>query len=779
MKTSSKKTKIRVFTYFHTHWDREWYKTRIEFNFRLVKVVDDIIKKLESNELPCFYFDGQVSALKDYLKFRPENENKIRNLIKEEKLFIGPFYCSTDSFLVSLQSFLANIELGLEYSKDFGCQKFIGYCADTFGHSKSLPQIFNYYNFNAGMFWRGLGELPQCFNWNELKSIYLKQGYFHDYLNTEISYEKKAELIETQLNKINDGTQKILLMPLGADHLKLADDIKTQIKEINKHLKKYTLELSNPFEYISMVTPTTKFKTELRNNSKNFILPGVYSSRIDLKQKNSYSQWQLFRLAEPLNALCFANKLTNQNFQPHINLAKEELIKNHAHDSIYGCSIDEVHKDMLRRFDIANQTSKCTIQEILNELSSETSNINIINLSDYNYSDLCEIKTEKKLRFGQLIKKEYYVENSLSIDPNKIPVTEDFKNIYTYLINPKTIKPFSISNFEEKEILNDIKITNSILENSKIKLEIKNKKIEITDKTNNKTYKDFINFIDFADVGDSYNFAPIKNDKKIKANVIDSKIKTKGNLRSILEINLKIEIPKKSNNNRRSKQNLIHKLKLYAILDTNCEYIKFHLIWQNKSENHIFKTSFNLEKPITKTISDDMLGETERTFDPNYDIAKLIPAPKGIELTTNTAPMQTFVETQGVAIITKGLNEYEIRKNSLEITLLRATDTISNPKNPARGTPAGPPIKTPDLQCLKENQAEFALCFSKDTEKIKAIQQSYYGCTFAFFANQKPQQLLNIKEEFINANFNNSLNVKAYDKKKGRIIDLIKFPNFP
>ena len=75
--------KKQVFVYFHTHWDREWYKTRVEFNFRLVKVIDDILKKLKTGDLPCFYFDGQVSALDDYLKFRPENKNLIKIFIKE------------------------------------------------------------------------------------------------------------------------------------------------------------------------------------------------------------------------------------------------------------------------------------------------------------------------------------------------------------------------------------------------------------------------------------------------------------------------------------------------------------------------------------------------------------------------------------------------------------------------------------------------------------------------------------------------------------------------
>ena len=751
--------KKKVLVYFHTHWDREWYKTRVEFNFRLVKVFDDVHKKLLSGELPCFYFDGQVSALKDYLKFRPENEKIIKKMIKEKKLFIGPFYCSTDSFLVSIQSLLANLDLGIKYSKEFGEEKFIGYCADTFGHSMSLPAVFNYYNIVGGIFWRGLGNLPQCFDWNELKSVYLRQGYFHDYLNGNFSYDKKAEMIESQLKKIDDNSQEVLLLPLGADHLKVADNVQIQVKEINKLLKNYELVISNPFEYFEKIKPTKKVSGELRDNSRNFILPGVLSSRIDIKRKNAYSQWNLLRLAEPLNAICFDKGLTKNNYQPQIDIAKEELIKNHAHDSIYGCSVDEVHKDMTRRFDIADQTSKCVISEILNELSEKTNSINIINLSDYDYSGLCEIKTDKKLPFGQLLKTDFYVDEDLSLDTNRIPVTEDFKSIYTYLIKADKVKPFSVSKYKYNKADGDLKITDKSIENSKIALKIKNGKFELTDKLKSKVYKNFIEFVDFADVGDSYNFAPIENDKKIKAEIKNSKVLYKGNLRSALNITLKINIPEKSVFSGRSKVTKSHNLNLTVSLDTESDFLRFNLNWENKSKNHILKAAFNFENPVTETISDDMAGIIKRNFEPGYKMN--VPAPKGVELKTNTAPMQTFVCSQDAGVITKGLNEYEVRGNFVEVTLLRSTDVISNPKNPARGTPAGPPIKTPDLLGLGENEIEFALTFSKN---IKACQQAFYGCVFGYFGNQKSQKLADIKGEFIDAKFDEKLSIRIFDK---------------
>ena len=74
--------KKKVFLYLHTHWDREWYREFQEFRLRLIEVVEDVLLKLELGEIPYFYFDGQTSALEDYLEIHPEKEEQIKKLIR-------------------------------------------------------------------------------------------------------------------------------------------------------------------------------------------------------------------------------------------------------------------------------------------------------------------------------------------------------------------------------------------------------------------------------------------------------------------------------------------------------------------------------------------------------------------------------------------------------------------------------------------------------------------------------------------------------------------------
>lgn len=83
--------KKRVIAYLHSHWDREWYREFEVFRLRLLKVFDNVIDMLLNNQIPSFYFDGQVCALLDYLELRPEKEEIIRQLITEKKTLYRSF----------------------------------------------------------------------------------------------------------------------------------------------------------------------------------------------------------------------------------------------------------------------------------------------------------------------------------------------------------------------------------------------------------------------------------------------------------------------------------------------------------------------------------------------------------------------------------------------------------------------------------------------------------------------------------------------------------------
>ena len=629
--------KKKVIAYLHTHWDREWYREFEVFRLRLLRVFDNVLDLLEDNKIPSFYFDGQVSALLDYLEIRPEKEKQVRKFIAEKKLFIGPFYTLVDEFLTDRTVFKKNLEIGLKISKDFGCTDFIGYFADTFGHSKNIPPLLIKFGIDKCIVWRGCGDIPSEFRFNGINTVNLIRGYFMDIFSAPLTIEQKAEWLKGNLDKIAAKSKDYLLLPIGADHLGVEPDITEQINKVNSLLEDYEIKLSNPFEYFELVKDNFKsfeWNDELRDNSLTFILQGSFSARMKLKQYNVKCTY-LLEQADKLQ------KKYGSQYNAIIEYAYKLLLKNQAHDGIYGCSTDLVHRENITRYEKIIQIANTIIEELRLKYNFKTP-----------VMDSKELIPEYKI-----VSKHFGVENSLLYDTQKIPVTEDFTDIYTLKYSP-AVKP-------------------------EINFEVKNGKIRIGQVE--------MEFVRFKDEGDTYNFGAVEDDKGEKAEIYSFK----NNIIKTSFFDVKVEV--------------------------QGELVNFKIEWDNKLKNKLWQVKFNLKSPVTETFSEDLNTIIKREFDPNYDMRKHLPKTRGIEVKTNFAPMQRYVGTQGFGVITKGLTEYEVKEKSLLITLLRSTGVISNPKNPSRSTPAGPPIEVPEAQQLGYNCAEFSVGFFAPEDYQKYI----------------------------------------------------------
>lgn len=694
--------KKKVIGFVHTHWDREWYREFEVFRMRLLRVFDNILSLLESNKLPSFYFDGQTAAIEDYLEIRPEKKDIIKKLISEKKLFIGPFYCLIDEFLTDEKVIRKNLEIGLEYSKKMGCNQFIGYFADTFGHTPNFIPILKEHGINTAIVWRGCGEIPSEFTWGidentSINCINLVRGYFNDYISADLDLDKKAECIKNELDKIAKYSGDVLLMPIGGDHLGVHSDIKNIIDEVNKRLDDYEIEIGSLFDYIELVKDNFnqyKYYGELRDNSKTFTLQGSYSSRLDLKRLNI----ETTHLLEKADRLRKYFKNESNNYERLINYAYKFLLQNQAHDSIYGCSLDDVHREDIVRYKKVQQIANTIIDEI--KFNNNITDTEIINLGQ-DYKGPAEFKTTKKLNGYQLINTEMGFEKSLLTDTLKVPVTEDYTEIYTYLgqIDIKENERKEIQTIKEET---DVFTSDKCIGNSKIFLSIENNEIKIGN------YK--LKFIDYIDNGDSYNEGPDENDRGKIGNIINSKVLYNGEIRSAIHFQIDIgDI-----------------LNVITYLDTQSELLNFKIDWVNTYTNHNLQVVIETNEKIHNTYSEDTNIIIKREFNPDYDIRQNLPKTKGLEAKNNTAPMQRGVWANGIGIITKGLTQYEINNNSIGICMLRSTDILSNPKNPARTTPAGPPIMLNDLKQLGENSAEFSL-YIGDKASLKTMINKVYN----------------------------------------------------
>lgn len=692
----------QVIAYLHTHWDREWYREFEIFRMRLLRVFDNILDMLCNNTIPCFYFDGQVSALEDYLAMRPEKTELVISLIRRKKLFIGPFYCLIDEFLTDKTCFSKNLEIGLEVAKKFGCTDFIGYLPDTFGHSQNVVEILRDYGIDKCVVWRGCGDFPAEFSWCGMDTVNLVRGYFNDIFSTNATFEEKAQMLKRHLDIIAEKSEKYILLPIGADHLGVEFDITEQIEAMNELLQDdYHIKLGSPFEYFELVENNFKkfeWNDELRDNSKTFTLQGCYSSRLDLKRENVECTYLLDLVSR------FTKFEKENKYDTILEYAYRMLLQNQAHDSICGCSTDDVHSENIIRYKKIKQISNTIIDEL--KLKNNFDEKKILNLSNEEFSGIIEFKSTKPLGGYDKISSKKGFDSSLLTNTQRIPVTEDYQYIYTYSTEVENIAPNTLEYISPVLSPSDLCITENSIENANISLQVIDKQV----------YINGIKFslVDYTDFGDSYNNGPKVDDNGVEYQVLRTKIILKTSSRVALRIDF---------------EGAWDVIPLVATLDKHSTNLKLKFDWVNSQKNHLLEAKFSLTNPIHEVFSEDMNVLIKRIFNPDYDIRKNLPQTRGIEAKTNTAPMQRglLIDEQGnnIGVITKGLTQYEVFGNNLYIPILRATGVISNPQNPARSTPAGPPIEVESLQQIGNNTAEMYIFFGNHNAFKDTLNQVY------------------------------------------------------
>ena len=77
-------------------------------------MMDRLLAILEEDPgFSCFLLDGQTIVLEDYLRIRPENESRIRQMIAGDRVIVGPWYIQPDEFAPDAESLVRNLQIGM------------------------------------------------------------------------------------------------------------------------------------------------------------------------------------------------------------------------------------------------------------------------------------------------------------------------------------------------------------------------------------------------------------------------------------------------------------------------------------------------------------------------------------------------------------------------------------------------------------------------------------------------------------------------------------------
>ena len=361
---------MKIYYLNSTHWDREWYLAFQGFRYNLVDMVNDLIEIMENDpEYKLFCFDGQTIVLEDYAEIEPEGAKKLKRLIEDGRILVGPWYVMPDEFLVSGESLIRNLMTGDALAKKWGGKPWkYGYVNDIFGHIAQMPQIFAGFDINGSYLGRGLGNTEfNHFVWQspDGTKCYTSIGCYGAFARTKMNKYGTEEFPKLLKNWIDFNIARsdapIVFFSNTDDHKKAtaytpkvlnmiremypeAEVVDADLSVMAKELKKY--ESCLPIVCGELNKPIDDADIEY-NNMK--LLYNCLSSYYPIKQENDYCQNLLEKQTEPMLAVsAIEGKPIKHRY---VDVAYRYLLENHPHDSICGCSADQVHKDMIYRFD--------------------------------------------------------------------------------------------------------------------------------------------------------------------------------------------------------------------------------------------------------------------------------------------------------------------------------------------------------------------------------------------------------------------------------------------
>ena len=177
------------------------------------------------------------------------------------------------------------------------------------------------------------------------------------------------------------GTDHMEPSPYTSRAIAYANEQLASTQVIHSTIPVYIQKVLSQIESLEEGIPT--IYGELRACDRMHLLPGVLSTRMWIKQRNHHSQNLLEKWAEPFSV--FAEHMHGKtkgdhnfpetigsnrigNVAPILRQTWRLLMENHPHDSICGCSIDQVHDEMKPRFDQVDQIGEEIIRQALQTL---------------------------------------------------------------------------------------------------------------------------------------------------------------------------------------------------------------------------------------------------------------------------------------------------------------------------------------------------------------------------------------------------------------------------
>ncbi|MCM3784229.1 alpha-mannosidase [Neobacillus mesonae] len=799
----SKQLKAHIIS--HTHWDREWYLPYEKHHMRLISLMDALLDKLDHDpEYKSFYLDGQTIILEDYLQVRPEQQKRIEKHIRDGRILIGPWYILQDAFLTSGEANVRNMQEGHQDSKRYGAPSKIGYFPDTFGLVGQTPQLMKQSGINNVFFGRGVK--PTGFNnmvsESDFESSYselewespdgskvlgiLFANWYSNGNEIPVNEEEAKVFWDRKLaDAAKYASTKELLFMNGCDHQPLQLDLPEAIDTAQRLYPNVEFIHSNFPDYLVSLqnmqgSRLSTVKGELRSQRTDGwgTLVNTASARVYLKQMNQLGQVMLEKVAEPLASL--ANMLGEEYPHHKLRYAWRTLMQNHPHDSICGCSVDEVHKEMVVRFDKSRHVAEAVIDDSksfvanyvdtssFTDLGEDPKPVVVFNTSGWERSGVISIEIDfARLYFREGLPlsetaermKDTDISGRILIDAegNQADCTiEDLGLQFGYdLPDNKFRQPYMsrrvrltfeaehvpalglktyawVKGRQKPEGSMSLLSSGRVLENESLKIEVMdNGSYTMVDKQTGRRYEDLGIYEDVGDIGNEYMFKQPEGEMTRTTSDLKAVIRVleDTSYRASIEITHEWEVPASAENTLDLEQREL----IYYPNRTSGRTeqmipltIRTVLTLERNGKTVKIETNFNNQAKDhrLRILFPTDIASSVHHADSLFEIAARDNHPAAEwENPSNTQHQQSFVslseENEGLTIANLGLNEYEILRdgrNTIAVTLLRSVGELGDWGY----------FPTPGAQCLGEHTVHLSLIpHNGDGVKSGAYKEAY------------------------------------------------------
>ena len=770
----------------HTHWDREWYLPYEKHHMQLINLMDSLLETLKTDpDYKSFHLDGQTIILDDYLQVRPEKRDEVEEMLQDGRLFIGPWYILQDEFLTSSESNIRNLQYGMKDAQKWGNMSRVGYFPDSFGNIGQAPQVLRQAGINNAIFGRGVkptGFNNQVIEADDFESPYSEMTWegpdgssVHGILfanwycnGNEIPVEKEAAKAywDEHFNALEKyASTPHLLMMNGCDHQPIQTDLSTAIETAKSLYPDVTFIHSNFNDYIEQMASTlpkdiTTVQGELRSQRTDGwgTLVNTASTRMYLKQMNRLGETLLTKVAEPLES--FAYLLGKPYSHDKLEYAWKTLMQNHPHDSICGCGVDEIHRNMETRFADSRHVAETLVDEAsmsianhvdttaFDNMGSHPLPFVVYNTSGYDRSGVLEVTLDIKREYyrdgvNKKALKSFEIQQQQLVDANGNTyeftlkdegITFDYelpedRFRQPYMVRRATIsfaaedvpalgfKTFALVNGNKKNIAEkpSLVINEREMENDYTHVKIhQNGSYTITDKMTNQSYQNLGVYENTGDIGNEYMYKQPEGEEALTTNHVDAQIELMEDesYKATFLITHNWEIPESATEllkeeqrevveftkrkAQRSEKKVPFVIQTYLSINKVNKEVYVDIQLNNQAKDHRLRALFPTAIQTNSHRADSIFEVAERPNKPS----------EGWTNPDHSQHQQNFVsmrnENQSITIANHGLNEYEVlrdERNTIAMTLLRAVGEMGDWGY----------FPTPEAQCIGEYTASFAI----------------------------------------------------------------------